>query len=586
MTSISTFERVQRYRQTPFREHVVEEMGWGSQKSWEQSLRDVLALDDMRRNARGADQQALRQSLNSEQFFYHTKPDMVTYLPVKVVELADGEHSYLDSSSPDRIHHDDLTALIRTLDQKNDLSSIFLAARSGSGKTVAARKAFCDCVRASSSGDVPLLGDYLPCWINVDAIDDFAENQLIERLILNACNLNGAMDVAGLKHWLDQPELKLLLFFDLNAWSSKAREAVARDLQRFLSAWRDVGHRAVVAYRSSATNDAPCELLSPKRGQFRKYDLLPLNSSEATSYLRNVREFEKDVFFRSGIDFPDRDIDAECRQLGSLLSRHAGDQQGDEALVSTPLLMHFCSLLGPAEFSKVRTLSDLYGQVVQLYLDRDRSNAQLAEMTTEDFDDDIDHDTVRAAMTRLAAMIIAQPEGTVSVSGKQFVNALIRPVSGQRGAGTWWPRADEWHNAPWVSKPFSRQTARALQEFSLIRRDGDQVRFLHDSLIYYFVGAGVLLWTNDSTWPEPDMLDISAEWPSQVRQQLDHSTGMRENVVEFMGGALDGESFGDLFIELMVHTQDERMSAFVAALIRGADGGPNGRVTVATRLQQ
>ena len=77
-----------RYRQTPFRWHVEQQMGWSDDDNnvwWERSLPDVLALDELRR--RLPENELVRSVLTLEQFFYYqSNPDMVAYLPVKVAK--------------------------------------------------------------------------------------------------------------------------------------------------------------------------------------------------------------------------------------------------------------------------------------------------------------------------------------------------------------------------------------------------------------------------------------------------------------------------------------------------------------------
>ncbi|MFM2097148.1 MAG: hypothetical protein RIS70_4272, partial [Planctomycetota bacterium] len=79
---------------------------------------------------------ALRPWLTLEQFFYHHFPDSPpAWMPVAV---------FPEGRPSERVA--DLTMLIQQLDERYGRRSIVLVARTGSGKTVAARKAFCDCL--------------------------------------------------------------------------------------------------------------------------------------------------------------------------------------------------------------------------------------------------------------------------------------------------------------------------------------------------------------------------------------------------------------------------------------------------------
>ena len=309
-----------RYRQTPLRWHVEQQMGWSSPAAWQKSLLDVLALCDLRVRILGEPNcpsemdERLRQVLTLESFFYgriRILPELdPIYAKVKV------QHS---ENKQDE--HQELTELIRHLDQTGDDNSILLATRSGAGKTVAARKAFCDCVVPASK---PALARYLPCWIDrVDA--EVAPDSLIETLILQACGLEEQLTADGLRLWLQHREVRLLLFFDLNAWPTTARGKVALELPRFLNRYRAAGHRAVVAYRSSAIDDGPRNtLLNSKR--FRPYDLIPLSVPEVEKYLFDVRVFENSIsqfaFQKPRTEHLHPRIPEETRHLRKLLRRN------------------------------------------------------------------------------------------------------------------------------------------------------------------------------------------------------------------------------------------------------------------------
>ena len=564
MTAVATTFQTDRYRQTPLRAHVVRQMGWGDQQSWQHSLQDVLALWELReRIGRGYDQQ-LRSALTLERFFYEPiAADLDTAcLPVEVQHVPhQPEHTYRD-----------LTTLIQQLDEQADTRSVLLVARSGAGKTVAARKAFCDCVVADPTLGQPLLAGYLPCWINVDGTGTRDATgsrcpRLIEHLILRACGVEKQLDADALARWLDQPDLKLLLFFDLNAWAEQARDDVAGDLVRFLDEYRNIGHRAVVAYRSAAVDDGPRRTLV-NSGQFQEFNLAPVNTRQAEQYLENIRLFENFVNLSVSPDTPLPQLHAQVaedkQQLLRLVRRHVGQSEVQESVISTPLLMHFASLLQPGELAGVQTLSDLYDKVVQRHLKREQ---QRLDVTWTDGDNDgagISRkdlskrpQRIRDAMARLAVLIMQQPPGRVSVSRESFCEML--------------------ETEPPV---YSEAAVELLLEFSLLQQDSandDDLRLLHDSLIYYFAAA---------TLKPQQHNDSLLGWAKQVVVQLRSWPNGRREVAEFLGGLLDADAFGELLVELLAGPPDETTVDHVTALICGADGGPNGRVAVATRLQQ
>ncbi|MDA0282181.1 MAG: hypothetical protein O3B86_02395, partial [Planctomycetota bacterium] len=570
MTAVATPFQTDRYRQTPLRAHVVRQMGWGDQQSWQHSLQDVLALWELReRIGRGYDQQ-LRSALTLEQFFYEPiAADLGTAcLPVEVQHVPhQPEHTYRD-----------LTTLIKHLDEQTDTRSVLLVARSGAGKTVAARKAFCDCVVADPTLGQPLLAGYLPCWINVDGTGtrDATDSRcprprLIEHLILRACGVEKQLDADALARWLDQPDLKLLLFFDLNAWAEKARDDVASDLIRFLDEYRNIGHRAVVAYRSAAVDDGPRRTLV-NSVQFQEFNLAPVNSRQAEQYLVNIRLFENFVNLSVSPDTPLPQLHAQVaedkQQLLRLVRRNAGQSDVQESVISTPLLMHFASSLQPGELAGVQTLSDLYDKVVQRFLKREQQRLDVTWTADDNEGEGITRkdlskrpQRIRDAMARLAVLIMQQPPGRVSISRESFCEML--------------------ETEPPV---YSEAAVELLLEFSLLQQDSandDDLRFLHDSLIYYFAAYFAA-----STLKPQQHNDSLLGWAKQVVVQLQSWPNGRREVAEFLGGLLDADAFGVLLVELLACPADETPVDHVTALIRGADGGPNGRVTVATRLQQ
>jgi|GEM_PF-1672592 len=564
--------RSTRYRQTPFRRHVEQQMGWSGVLDWEKSLQQVLALDELQRRVvrSRAEKESVfnRKILTLERFFYRGLPDLTPYIPVKVRPERDDDDRYAD-----------LTELIQRLDADDDRRSILLATRSGAGKTVAARKAFCDCIVAAPDQPTPVLAGYLPCWIEVR--ETINKQDPIEHLILSACALerDKQLSVEGLRFWLVHSEFKLLLFFDLNAWAEKPRKQIVAGLRQFLETYQGVGHRAVVAYRSLSSDEVR-ETLTDS-GHFQTFDLLPLSTHRAESYLRSIRNFEDDVCGQLSLPTPPRDIEAECQQLRTLIRQHTVGRAGNDSVISTPLLMHFCSLLDSKTLRSVRTLADLYDKVVTQLLDREAEGLRRAKSRLAK---NLDH--VRAALTRLAVLIVSRPEGSLALTEHAFRRALQEPKSGQadrRGGTAWWPQEKSWHKSFWVKHPYSEEDVEYLKEFSLLRMEGKELRFLHDSLIYYFAGTGALRWPEGASWPvTADPPSLPAKWPEQTARQLRAWKSSAREVAEFLGGSLQDADFQALFLELLAQPPDERTAQQLDGLIRGASKS----VDVADRLQK
>jgi len=320
---------------------------------------------------------------------------------------------------------------------------------------------------------------------------------------------------------------------------------------------------------------------------FQEYDLVPLSVTEVNTYLHDVRVFEnivsQFVFQDSRPEHLHPRIPEETQHLKSLLRRSSGQAGAQESVISTPLLMHFASLLEPEGLAAVKTLSDLYDRVTDLQIVRDLKRlddnwmkASHAKSGISPVDLRDGPDQIRQAMTRLAALIVNQPEGVVTVTRDAFEEALTHPEDGshdQLGGKPWWPQDEFWHAAPWVIDQYSPEAVRLLREFSLIRCDGPQVRFLHDSLIYYFAARALRR-------PRPTRV-LPTSWPMHAATQLRSWPGPRREVAEFLGGTLDDPQFQAMFLELLAGPADATTAQSLDALIRGAAG----KYDIATRLQ-
>jgi WD40 repeat protein len=509
-------------------------------------------------------------------------PDTIVYRPVPVFEFG----------RPSSGEWAELPALLVEMSGDRDDRGVVLRARSGAGKTVAQIKAFCDCVWKPREGEDPeqrLAGLWhVPCWLDVGRVPD-GDDDLIERMVLQQAGVESQCSVETLKFWLKNDRPRLLVLCDLNAASEvKSRQSqreslrlrLARGLEKFQLDHGACGHRCVVAYRSSRSGD---EVMNQLAGTFRSIDLRPLSLDDATEYLRAQREFEARVIARvkshenggPGLAFqlPERDIEAELKVLADFIKRYARtshiasavdeaeitDESAPESLISTPLLMHFVSLLTGKELrGKVKTLTDLYRLVVEGHIRRDvdvyGKNVRCPDLAHFDRA----RPRILAAMTRVALAIRERGAGSTRLPHRDLVKLWTHPrldasgmVSAQRvellgQPGAFWTRKSSpfyWLDP--VEKPEDYRDS--LFEFSLLRSEGEEHGFLHDSLIDFFQGLALREYEGD---------ELSARrvegWAAAVVERVRSAIPRHRRCLEFLAGSLCPEEVDELLEEFLV----------------------------------
>ena len=580
------------YRYSFLRQHVGEEL--------RDRIVDVLALTsiearlkdhfpDVRGESSYPDESAFsawlrRGPLSLEAFFLGRDevspnfPDTRVYIPVPV----------FDFGRPKSKNWDDLSALLLDMGRTNDERGVVLRARSGSGKTVGQVKAFCDCVWGAAQGVDPtatLAGlGHVPCWLSPSRVPE-GDKALVERMLLDHAGLADKLDVETLQKWLKSGQPRLLLFCDLNAVSEVKRNEsdtigdrlrLARALERFQIDHGRRGHRCVVAYRSSRKDD---EVLNQLGDRFRPIDLRPLQLNDAEEYLRRFREFEARAALRVSktieegglglpIQLPERDIDAEVEKLREFVYRYASipanateeeptdDESAPEALISTPLLMHFVSLLTGKELDEVKTLTDLYRGVVRQHIERDvrtySKNQDCPELRALDRAEP----RLIAAMTRIALAIREKGHVETRLPHDELNDLLTHPdrknsqepepVHALRAHADFWKSAKSPYH--WLEPVESPETYRqSLMDFSLLRSDGKSHGFLHDSLIDFFQGISL---REHEGRRRP--LSVSPEWAPAVVTRIQSDSRKHRRCVEFLGGAIGPDEAEALLLEFLV----------------------------------
>jgi len=274
----------------------------------------------------------------------------------------------------------------------------------------------------------------------------------------------------------------------------------------------------VLTYRSTRGDDASMRWLQDS-GHFLFFDLETITIQTAQSYLRCFREFEQWAYDGENRVLPappgyqpatPDEVDSECALLGRLASLHM-DREG-EPLISRPLLMHLVAQLGRGRLARVRSLTDLYEQVVDAHIARDLDgplrSPRLKDGTTGPI-------LVRTAMTRVALAMQARGEDVFRIGGvQQLTDLLTRPEDGKpggEGALTWWSENPEWTGpadrlVPYYGECFRNKDSdpevEELLEFGLLRRAEDGIGFLHDSFLDYFLGVYALDTIEARCFPE------------------------------------------------------------------------------------
>jgi WD40 repeat protein len=517
---------------------------------------EVLAIDLLRRRlgqAFDCPRKIVHHLVGRRTFFYGLS-DYKLYLEVRVTPV--------DREDDAPRHYQDLTDLLSRPPGRHP--GVLLAARSGAGKSTAMLKSFHDCFR-SLPGAEPLLAGHLPCYlrdlsVGVPAIEAAVRGRrptavLIEALIRRAAGLQKA-ELRHVRRWLRHTE-KLLVFIDLNTAAQDVRPHLARALAAYQRKYHEHGHRCIVAYRAVGGDTSRQALL--EGGWFGACDLEPLPHGTAQKYLDNLGHVENKLRaelagkHRPAAHPPGRDAGppgAAAAALRSLIDRHA---RGGDSILSTPLLMHFFSVIGAAG-AEVQSLAGLYAAVVDEYLKRDYGDpdaatplSPYAEATADSgLAEPEGRERILTAMARVALAILADgPEATrlqpraEDTTSVQVLGELLAKPGATR---YWWPVDAWWHEGDYFHTPYpTKEERRALKEFSLLRRDGKVFGFLHDSFLYYFAALAVRC-------PRKPLLGLSpldgpelTEWCGKAVARLHAEPAAWKHPAEFLGGMLAWE---------------------------------------------
>lgn len=566
---------------------------------------EVLAVDHLLRRAASVSGRRIDELAEGDrrwlldQFFGSdpeqdtTAPDLRVWLPIRLIARPPGVQHPLDS----------LTTLLGCLTVHQDCRGVLLLARSGAGKTLASLKAFRDCFCRVWEEDAteprpPLLAGHLPLWLPVNDyvpavkklrdtsgnVNRFAD-LLLDQLMLRAAGMmptdaTSEQLQSRLASWLEYSP-PLLLFVDLNAADDMVRGALAIALGRLQKKFHDIGqpHRCVITYRSVRADDANINTLQ-RTGCFLSLEMRPIDAGQATEYLRNYRSLEKRFFNRMGLPLPKREltVDDEC----DLLARLVGQTRGSESVISTPLLMHFASTLDKG-LAGVRSVAQLYDAVVEQFLEReldppDEGGESRRTLPGQLADPKKARVLVKVVMTRVALAILARdPKATrLQVTQEEqgsfddLLGQLLQdPEQGLPGmAPSSWPTGEGFWKAPYYTVQLSTDEQQDVLEVSLLRGDGNALRFVHDSFVYYFAGV---LGLREYKRPGAPMRGsaLPENWFSEVVARIREHPEAWELAAEFLGGVLDFGELRTLAVEFLVAEPKSGLSRVLRQLVMG-----------------
>ena len=594
---------------------------------------ELLGLEFLINGIPEEHREAAGKLLTPQSFFYGLPgqppnwPGMRLYIPVGVRPTPGTKHG------GSRVRYGELTELLVDLESCGLTHGVLLLGQSGGGKTTAAIKAANDCcfcdprwggLGSSHSGstertvasesrpsegephdaipspqiggstprpaaerpqNAPPLNGFLPVRLRAD-MDHLPVHKVLEHLLLHAAGFSsGQNDNADRVTTYLRWGPKLLIFCDLNAVPQRNRDAVVkalRGLQKGVGDRQSSGyprHRVVISYRSTRQDDSHIgDLLQDEL--FKSYEVQQLDINQACAYIENLRCVERYVYQTLGITPPVRDVDRESKKLQEFTKRFTRNGQ---SLISVPLLMHFVSILSGEELDCVESIADLYDHVVsrmlRYHIDTYREN--VPELLKKSYGGDV----IRAMMTRVALAILGRGSDQVRIDLKTCRQLFVEPEQFATTEPLWppssGPYASFWRtDRSLYYRNFERFMSRdwltedeenAFLEFSLLRREGESVGFLHDSFLYYFAGVQAL-WN----WGAPDLApgpgNHAGRWYDAVVARVQSRPETWRLPFEFLASRMSSNQALALAERIITAEPHNGLAALLLTIIRSCHG--------------
>ena len=247
--------------------------------------------------------------------------------------------------------------------------------------------------------------------------------------------------------------------------------------------------------------------------------------------------------------------------------------------------MHLMSELGPGQVDEIHSLqvdeihslTDLYDQVVKAQFGRDwkKYSADQVRKLPDHVGWAPDRGSLgaeeglRTAQARLALVMKAQGGNTLSL--EETKNVLMDPSLGRSSARPWTPADPDfaWEEAPYYTAEFSTDAdVPVILEFGLLRLHGDEVGFLHDSLIDYFAGA-VAVGQAKGTTLRPTEHGWRPGWPTAATRRLHADPEAWQNAALFLGGLLRQDQLRDALLPMLTTAGRSGWPQLIRQLLHG-----------------
>lgn len=394
----------------------------------------------------------------------------------------------------------DLAELIsRTADSQ---PGIILRGLIRSGKTIAALKAFLDCLTLERAGTAQPLNVFVPAWLNTRTLDTPRYPESSIRSIYQLLDQELPTQVkAG--QWLKYSP-QLLVILDLDEVHFNRREELARFIAAFQMAQKEHKHRCIVLARSSWCNEAAVNvLLDHAPPCFAQYQVLPRSVENTRESLRSLSKLCQPMPEDPCFDKPDIRLAAIDRLLPQVPE---DDRHVVPALLAT---------LQPGEIGESRSLAAAYEQLIGGILDGECARGDI-ERAFRGLPFQRRLQKVRIALGRLAIRCLEN--GTQGLTWEE-ANAVLKSTT--RDNPSWSVEGAQVQPRVYFDTQYEEHEIDAILACPLFIADGNCLCFFLRSLRDY-LAASVLRYYQGPGLPG-NLQKMGTGWPRHAVEWLTRS---------------------------------------------------------------